>query len=246
MYNLIKNTLFVVSAHHYFKGDHIMFCKYCGNQIKDGSAFCPGCGKNQGKAAAATPPYTPPQQPIYGTPQPPMYGNPQPPYGGSGYYSHMPSAGYSDRRTFGWITAAVIAIFSIIFMIGQFSFKMIKIGDDHHTMKYSFGELVSDFSEDGMTLFITILSVLCIITSVAFLIVALVRAKNHPASCVRFAAASLLPTVVGRIGLIIEVIYLKNDFFGDWFHLSGSVIFSMIFCIILYVVSLVLASSVSN
>lgn len=158
----------------------------------------------------------------------------------------MSSAGYSDRRTFGWITAAVIAIFSIIFMIGQFSFKMIKIGDDHHTMKYSFGELVSDFSEDGMTLFITILSVLCIITSVAFLIVALVRAKNHPASCVRFAAASLLPTVVGRIGLIIEVIYLKNDFFGDWFHLSGSVIFSMIFCIILYVVSLVLASSVSD
>lgn len=68
MYNLIKNTLFVVSIHYYFKGDHIMFCKYCGNQIKDGSAFCPGCGKNQGKAAAATPPYTPPQQPIYGTP----------------------------------------------------------------------------------------------------------------------------------------------------------------------------------
>lgn len=226
-----------------------MFCKYCGNQIKDGSAFCPGCGKNQGKAAAATPPCTPPQQPIYGNPQPPMYGNPQPPYGGPGYYNHMSSAGYSDRRTFGWITAAVIAIFSIIFMIGQFSFKMLKYGSDHVSRKYSFGELVSElggFSEDGMTLFITILSVLCIITSVAFLIVALVRAKNHPASCVRFAAASLLPTVVGRIGLIIEVIYLKNDFLGDWFHLSGSVVFSIIFCIILYIASLVAASTISD
>lgn len=226
-----------------------MFCKYCGNQIKDGSAFCPGCGKNQGKAPAATPPYTPPQHPIYGNPQPPMYGNPQPPYGGSGYYSHMSSAGYSDRRTFGWITAAVIAIFSIIFMIGQFSFKMFKYGESDYTIKYSFGSFFSEsegLDGDEFTIFIAILSVLCIMTSVAFLIVALVRAKNHPASCVRFAAASLLPTVIGRIGLIIEVIYLKNDFFGDWFHLSGSVIFSLIFCILLYIVSLVLASSVSD
>lgn len=220
-----------------------MYCKYCGNQIKDGSIFCPGCGKNISKAAAPPPPYSaPPQTPVYGNPQPSLYG-------GYGYYPNTPSAGYSDRRTFGWITAVVIAIFSIIFMIGQFSFKMLKYGSDHVSRKYSFGELVSEiggFSEDGMTMFIAILSVFCIMVSITFLIVALVRAKNHPASCVRFAAASLLPTVVGRIGLIIEVIYLKNDFFGDWFHLSGSVVFSIIFCILLYIVSLVLASSVSD
>lgn len=228
-----------------------MFCKFCGNQIKDGSVFCPSCGKNQGKATAAPPPCAP-QPPIYGNPQPPMYGNPQPPlYGGPGYYSHMSSAGYSGRRTFGWITAAVIALFSIIFMIGQFSFKMFKYGSDDIFRKYSFGKMVSellgDLDSDGMTLFIAILSVFCVMTSVAFLIVALVRAKNHPASCVRFAAASLLPTIVGRIGLIIEVVHLKSDSWGgDYIHLSGSVIFSMIFCILLYVVSLVLASSVSD
>ncbi len=108
-------------------------------------------------------------------------------------------------------------------------------------------ELLGDLDSDGMTLFIAILSVFCVMTSVAFLIVALVRAKNHPASCVRFAAASLLPTIVGRIGLIIEVVHLKSDSWGgDYIHLSGSVIFSMIFCILLYVVSLVLASSVSD
>ena len=61
-----------------------------------------------------------------------------------------------------------------------------------------------------------------------------------------YSACQITPTVVGRIGLIIEVIHLKNDWFGDYYHLSGSVIFSMIFCILLYIISLMLASSVSD
>ena len=98
-----------------------MFCKNCGAQINDGSAFCPNCGakvaasgnqaqnpQNGGAQQAGQPygqqagqPYGQPQQPYGGQPygqqagQP--YGQPQQPYGGQPYgqppYNQAPYTG---------------------------------------------------------------------------------------------------------------------------------------------------------
>lgn len=224
-----------------------MFCKFCGKQVNDGAAFCSGCGKNIGAApGAAVPPASYAAPPVPPVPQPPMYGGQPPRYSAPGYRYAGSSSG---NKAAGWIEAAIIAIISIIFMIGQFSFNMIKFKYHHTTEKYSFGYIAfkaEGVTEDAMTLIICILSILCIMTSVAFLIVALVRAKNHPASCCKFAAASLLPTIAARIGLIIEVVYLKSDLFSDYYHLSGSVIFSIIFCLLLYIAAIVVTDSITE
>ena len=59
-----------------------MFCKNCGAQIPEGSAFCGECGQRmteepQTQETANTPPqqpaYTPPRQPAYAPPQQPAY-----------------------------------------------------------------------------------------------------------------------------------------------------------------------------
>ncbi len=53
-----------------------MYCKYCGKEIEEGSAFCPHCGKEQqgnagtdagagtGAGANGAPPYGAPQRPV--------------------------------------------------------------------------------------------------------------------------------------------------------------------------------------
>lgn len=61
-----------------------MFCRICGKQIPDHSAFCSNCGTAQVKPvqappSPAAPPQFAPQPPPYTAPPPPPYAAPQPP-----------------------------------------------------------------------------------------------------------------------------------------------------------------------
>lgn len=164
-------------------------------------------------------------------------------------YGRSYAAGYSSSGSAaGYVYAAVIALFSLIFMIGQFTFKMVKVEwTSRHSTKYSFGKLAFDESgitEDGITLFVSLLSFLCIMTAIAFLIVAFILTKKRPSTGVKFAAASMIPIIVGRLGLILEVIHLKDG--SDSIHICGSVIFSLLFCTLLCIAAFILSSTVSN
>ncbi|MBQ9148957.1 MAG: DUF805 domain-containing protein [Oscillospiraceae bacterium] len=57
----------------------MLFCKQCGSQYENGTAFCPVCGAATGEQAQAQPVYAQPQ-PQYAPPAQPQYAPPQPQY----------------------------------------------------------------------------------------------------------------------------------------------------------------------
>ena len=102
------------------------FCKHCGCQIEDGSAFCGVCGKPQNVNPApqapqyAAPQYAAPQAPQYA---PPQYGVPQAPQYAAPQYQPVPVAPPDDSvpgKGLG-IPSMILGILALFFVLLWFS-----------------------------------------------------------------------------------------------------------------------------
>lgn len=215
--------------------------------MPDSANHCPKCGKAAAvtqPAPSANPftqqnnavppqntPYTPQNAPYAPQGYPQNYGAPN---GGAdfrstmnNYNSGLPSIRIGSRTiqlSIGLLLVPVMIILLIIGMVGINSFETVKLKVKRadYTMKYSLSDIEFDVDDLPLTIFVKIIAIVCIIATVAVLLLAVFKTvKAEIEKAVKLVGTGGIIMAFGYLATVINGYYMRGEFNSEFVKCKG-------------------------